>query len=126
MLRKRGLDREMTQFEIATLEGFDIILAPNATLVPSVNGLVYGVLAHLTQAELDMLYSQDWLSDYKPRKVALRDKAGREAEAICYIAPPRLGVSPRPDYVAQLVETAASYGFPSWYLERLRKAGIQA
>ncbi len=123
VLRDRGLTREVPPLKVALLEGFDIILSPSATVIPSTKDIVYGVLAELTNEELDLLYSQDWLTDYKPRPVIVRGKDGREVAALCYVAPPRPNTSPKPDYVTLLIETATAYGFPSWYIERLRNAG---
>lgn len=122
-LRDGGLTREILPLEVATLEGFDLALSPSATLVPSTKGIVYGVIAELTQAELDLLYAPDWLKDYKPRSVIVtRDNHG-EVAAVCYIASPRLNAPTKPEYVARLIDTAKNHGFPSWYIERLRKAG---
>ena len=122
ILRDSGLTREIAPLEVATLEGFDIALSPSATLVPSTKGLVYGVLAELTQEELGVLYSPDWLKDYKARSVKVKRGNGQEVFATSYIAPPHPNIPSKPDYVALLIEVATSYGFPSWYLERLRKA----
>ncbi|QQG48691.1 MAG: gamma-glutamylcyclotransferase [archaeon] len=124
VLRDQGLSREVGAMEVATLEGFDVVLSPNATLVPSTKGVVYGVLAELTVDEIDLLYSRGWLSDYKPISINAKKKDGQEVTASCYVAPLRQNASPKPDYVSLLVETAKSYCFPSWYVERLRKAGL--
>ncbi len=123
VLRDRGLTRELAPVEVATLEGVDIAFSPSATLVPSTKGVVYGVLAELTQEELSLLYSPDWLRDYKARVVIVKRRNGQEVAATCYIAPPRPNTPSKPDYVARVIETAMAYGFPSWYVERLRKAG---
>ena len=123
VLRDNGLTREIQPLEVATLEGFDITLSPSATLVPSTKGIVYGVIAELTQAELDLLYSPDWLKDYKPRSVIVNRGNRQEVAAACYVAPPRLNVPSKPDYVTRLIDTAKAYGFPSWYVERVRRAG---
>lgn len=123
VLHDNGLTREIEPLEVATLEGFDIALSPSATLVPSTKGVVYGVIAELTQEELDLLYAPDWLKDYKPRSVKVKRSNRQEVAATCYIAPPRLNAPSKPDYVALLIDTTRAYGFPSWYVERVRKAG---
>lgn len=123
VLRDGGLTREIAPLEVATLEGFDIALSPSATLVPSAKGVVYGVLAELTKEELDVLYSPDWLKNYKATSVKVKRRNGQEVVASCYIAPSHPNSPSKPDYVARLIETAKEYGFPSWYVERLRKAG---
>jgi cation transport regulator ChaC len=123
VLRDTGLTREIQPLEVATLEGFDIVLSPSATLVPSTKGVVYGVIADLTQVELNLLYARDWLKDYKPRSVTVKTSSQQEVAATCYIAPPNPNVPSKPDYVARLIDIAKAYGFPSWYVERVRNAG---
>ncbi len=123
VLRNHGLTREIAPLEVATLEGFDIALSPSATLVPSTKDMVYGVIAELTQEELDLLYTRDWLKDYRARPIIVKRRNGQEVAATCYIAPPHPNSPTKPDYVAQLIETSTAYSFPSWYVERLRKAG---
>ncbi len=123
VLRDSGLTREIAPMDVATLEGFDITISPGATLAPSTKGVVYGVIAELTREELGVLYSPDWLKDYKAIPVIVKKRNRQEVAAICYIAPPRPNIPSKPDYVALLIETAMVYGFPSWYVERLRKAG---
>ncbi len=123
VLRDHGLTREIQPLEVAALEGFDIALSPSATVVPSKKNVVYGVLAELTNEEVELLYSQDWLKDYKPRPVIVKKRNRQEVAATCYIAPPHPNTPTKPNYVALLIETAMAYGFPSRYVERLRKAG---
>ena len=124
VLRDSGLTREIQPLEVATLEGFDIALSPSATLVPSTKGVVYGVIADLTQVELNLLYAPDWLKDYKPRSVKVKTSSQREVTATCFIAPPNPNAPPKSDYVARLIDIAKGYGFPSWYVERVRNAGV--
>ena len=123
VLRDSGLTREIQRPEVATLEGFDIALSPSATLVPSTKGVVYGVIAELTQRELDLLYTRDWLKDYKPRSITVKKGNQQEVAATCYIAPPHPNAPSKPDYVARLIDIAKAHGFPSWYVERVRNAG---
>lgn len=118
-----GLTREIQPPEVVTLPGFDIALSPTATLTPSTTGVVYGVIAELTQAEIDLLYAPDWLKDYKPRSIVVRRNNQQEVNAMCYIAPLRLNALPKPDYVSRLIDIATAYAFPLSYIERLRKAG---
>ncbi len=88
------------------------------------NGVVYGVLAELTPDEVNLLYSQERLNDYKPRSVFVKKKDGKEVAASCYTAPLRKNALPKPEYVNLLIEVAKSHGFPPWYIERLRKVGL--
>jgi hypothetical protein len=124
VLSDSGLTREIAPMEVAMLEGFDIAFSPNATIVPSTESAVYGVLAELTGEELKALYSPDWLKEYKATPVMVKKKDRKEVPATCYIAPLHPNRLPKTDYVARVIETAISHGFPSWYIERMRKAGL--
>ena len=123
VLRDSGLTREIQPLEVATLDGFDIALSPSATLVPSMKGVVYGVIADLTQVELNLLYARDWLKDYKPRSVTVKASSQREVAATCFIAHLNPNAPPKSEYVARLIDISNGYGFPSWYVERVRNAG---
>ena|SRR2546425_7387636 len=123
VLRDNGLTHEIAPMEVAMLEGFDIAFSPSATIVPSANGVVYGVIAELTREELNVLYSPDWLKDYKATPVTVKRKNGQGVAATCYIAPSHPNMPPKPEYVARVIETAVAHGFPSSYVEQMRKAG---
>src|SRR5689334_24724759 len=99
VLRDSGLTREIQPLQVATLEGFDIAVSPSATLVPSTKGVVYGVIADLTQVELNLLYAPDWLKDYKPRSVTVKTSTQQEEAATCFIAPPNPNAPSKPEYV---------------------------
>lgn len=126
VLRDSGLTREIRPLEVAWDEGFDITFSPSATLVPSTKDIVYGVVAELTQEELDILYAPEWLKDYKSRFIMVKTCDRRELTAMCYIASPLVNAPPKSDYVARLIDTARTLGFPSWYIERLNSAGRRA
>ncbi|HEV2370576.1 MAG TPA: gamma-glutamylcyclotransferase family protein [Streptosporangiaceae bacterium] len=111
------------EWEVARLAGFDIVIAPRANLVRSDAGTVYGIVATATHAELTQLYAhaQDVLGEqYLPEAVLAETLDGKWRPALCYISPDMAPRPPDPDYVERIVTPAASYGFPQWYLDRLR------
>jgi hypothetical protein len=108
--------------EVAKLAGFEIRIAPLANLVQSDRGIVYGVLATGTHAELGRLYAhaEDVLGGvYRPRAVLAERLDGSYRPALCYIASEMPDVQPDPNYVQRIVDPARRLGFPAWYIERL-------
>jgi hypothetical protein len=106
----------------ARLDGWDIRIAPRATLVPSDRACVYGILAGVTHAELATLYEKDWFGFgvYLPEAVLVDEGGGRFVAALCYVAREMAAGTPTPEYLDKLVVTATEFEFPSWYLERIR------
>lgn len=105
--------------EVARLHGYDISIAPLATLVPADGRTVYGILALATHAELGRLYTQEWVGDYLPHPVAVERLDGSLRPALCYIKPRQAPHPPANDYLDRIVGPARELGFPDWYLERL-------
>ena len=110
------------RFEVATLGGFDISIKPIANLVRSEGRSVYGIVAAVTQPELDRLYThaKDVLGAiYLPQPVVVDTRDGKRREALCYIAP---SMEPRQadnDYIDRITGPAREYAFPTWYIGRL-------
>jgi hypothetical protein len=110
------------QWEVAKLNGFDIVIQPRANLIRSDRQCVYGILATATHAELDRLYAhaKGVLGEtYLPEAVLAETLSGTCRPALCYIAP---SMEERPaanDYVERIVKPAKEFHFPEWYIERL-------
>lgn len=106
----------------ARLDGWDVRIAPRATLVPSDRACVYGILAGVTHTELAVLYEKDWFGfgTYLPEAVLVDEGGGRFAPALCYVAWQMAPGNPTSDYLDTLVATATEFDFPSWYIERIR------
>ncbi len=114
------------QWQVATLAGFDISIRPRANLIPSDQRHVYGILTTATHSELQRLYAhaKDVLGEtYLPQAVLAEGRDGNWRPALCYIAP---NMEQRPatrDYVDRIVAPANEFGFPRWYIERLKASG---
>lgn len=105
--------------EVARLSGYDISIAPLATLVRSDRASVYGILCDAPRDALQRLYGEAWVATYRPEAVMVETRPGRMALALCWIAPP---FSPEPaagDYLDRIIGPARGFGFPDWYIERL-------
>jgi hypothetical protein len=120
----REVDLVPERFEVARLDGYDIRIAPRASLVPSTETCVYGVLAEATHAQLARLYAhaKDVLGEtYLPHPVLAQTRAGAWLPALCYIAPSMVPRPPDPAYVDRIVQPARELGFPDWYVSRLQR-----
>jgi hypothetical protein len=120
VLAEVGLEPE--SFEVASLPGFDLRIAPRANLVRAPGQLVLGVLASATHAELDRLYAhaRDVLGEvYLPEAVLVHTRSGAWRPALCYVAPRMLERPADPAYVDRILEAARDLGFPPWYVARI-------
>ena len=88
-------DVRPTESQMARLDGWDIKIAPRATLVPSEEKSVFGVLAQLSHADLEKLYTKDWFGfgTYLPEAVLVETIDQTWLPALCYLAP---AMAPRP------------------------------
>ena len=119
----KEVDYVPAQYEVARLPGFDIIIRPLANLVRSDEHTVYGILATGTHAELERLYdhAENVLGGkYLPEAVLVQTLGGRWMPALTYIAPVLSGKPAAADYVERIAKPAEAYGFPSWYVERIK------
>lgn len=103
----------------ALTESYALRIGQRATLVPESGARAYGMLYALTQAELDRLYAQPGLEDYRAQPIAVRGYDGSTRTAMCYLA-----AAPRPgdasaDYAARLREVLNRLGFPPEYASGL-------
>jgi hypothetical protein len=105
--------------EIARLAGYDICIAPLATLVRSDRHSVYGLLCTAQHEALQHLYGQEWVAAYRPEAVIVETRQGRMTLALCWIAPPFMPAPATDDYIDRITGPARDFGFPAWYIERL-------
>jgi hypothetical protein len=107
-----------TARQMARLDGWELNIAPRATLVPAQGRRVYGVLAQLTHADIDKLYTKDWFGfgTYLPEAVLVTNSVGRHVPAMCYIAWSPEGGRPTQEYVDKMVSVAREFAFPEDYI----------
>ncbi len=106
-------------YRVARLLGWDIRIAPLATLEPKDTAAVYGIVVDCTHAELERLYAQDWVGAYLPEAV-LVDTDGAFLPALTYIKWDYEPGPAAPDYVERIAEPAEKLDFPGWYLDHIR------
>lgn len=120
----READITPHDWEVATLSGFDLRIAPRANLIRTVDSVVYGILATATQAELDRLYTNHAKGvlgeTYLPEATVAVNSKARSKPALTYIAPT---MDERPadlDYAGRIAKPAAELGFPEECVARIR------
>jgi len=121
VLGEVGISPEPGAIETGSLTGFDIVADPLASLVPSDDSVVWGILVRVGHTKLDELYGQPWVGSYLPEAVLVRRRGGAFVPAMTYISP----VSGKPaaagDYIGRIVDGAKQAGFPAWYIARLEQ-----
>ncbi|TNE60941.1 MAG: gamma-glutamylcyclotransferase [Alphaproteobacteria bacterium] len=121
VLEAAGLKRR--PFAPASIQGFELSIQPFANLVESGDGVVYGILANLTHAELDLLYGPDAERlaghSYLPEAVLVHTRGGKIVPATVYICHDMERALSTQDYVDGMLKTARDYGFPRWYQENI-------
>ncbi len=104
---------------VASLDGYDIVLAPYATLVQRTGSAVYGLLVTAPAADVEHLYADQWLAAYAPFTVSVRSAEGVAVDALCYIAPASETSAADRAYLQRIVDAARGHGFPAAYLAHL-------
>lgn len=118
LLRQQGLVPENPR--VAYLDGYDLDIGDRATLVLNVQERVYGMVAGLTHKEIDSLYSEPGVLDYRPEAVLVNSGDGRQVPALCYNLPQVSGSSRNTGYALRLFEVARALSLPEEYLNKLR------
>ena len=106
-------------YRVARLLGWDIKIAPLATLEPKDSACVYGIAVECTHEELERLYAQEWVGAYLPEAVLIEiDRA--VLPALTYIKWDYEPGSAAPDYVVRIAGPAEKLDFPGWYVDHIR------
>jgi hypothetical protein len=120
VLAKAGV--RPTETQRGRLDGWDINIAPRATLIPAEGESVFGILAKLTHADLEKLYTKDWFGfgTYLPEAVLIADSLERLVPALSYVAWEMEGGSPGDEYIQKVLTVAQQFKFPDWYVTRIK------
>jgi hypothetical protein len=112
-----------TDAQRGKLDGWDIVIEPRATLKPSDECCVYGMLAKVSHADLDKLYAKDWFGfgAYLPEAVDIAIAKGKFVPAMCYVAwEMKRGEATR-EYIEKIIEIAEKFEFPRWYINKVKE-----
>lgn len=119
VLQERGA--APLQLRPAQVKGVELRIGKRATLVTSNAGHVHGMVASLSHAEVDRLYAEPGLSDYRAEAVIAEVAGGAKVPALCYnlVEPPSVE-DHNPEYAARLRALAQRLGFPADYVASIR------
>ena len=118
LLREKGITPGNQR--VASVENFCLVIGARATLVPCPSRTVHGVIFSLTHNEVDALYSESPVREYRPEAVsALSD--GKIVPALCFNLPePPATEARNPEYVSRLRELAQRIGLPTDYVASIK------
>ncbi len=119
LLRAKGLSPGKP--ELAYVDGLELRIGRRAALAPSPAARVHGVVMSLTAEELDRLYADPGVREYRPQPVLACLAGGGKVAALCYnLAEPPPPSERNAEYVEKLRSTAAKVGLPADYVASLR------
>ena len=119
LLRAKGL--APGEPELATVNGFALRIGRRAALVPEPSARVHGVVMSLTPEELEQLYADPAVAEYKPKAVLAHLAGGGFVAALCYnLADPPPPDEANAEYAEKLRRTAAKVGLPADYVASLK------
>jgi hypothetical protein len=119
LLRSKGVTP--ANLRPAAVAGFELRIGDRATLIPAHSGLVYGLVASLSHAELERLYSEPSVSAYRPEAVLAELSTGEVLAALCFNLPEPPSAGERNvDYALKLRSLAERLNFPADYVASIR------
>ena len=110
LLQQRGLHPRHPQ--VASLDGYDIVIGDRATLIPRAEARIYGIITGLTFADIDALYAEPSVRDYRPEAVLVTREDGRQVPALCYTLPSVADAPRNTTYAVQLLALAKTLALP--------------
>lgn len=90
LLRAKGIDPG--ELRRASLKGFELRIGQRATLMANPATTVHGLLGSLSQEDLDRLYSEPSVREYRPQSIEIQ-AGDRPVRAQCYITTMSGGLS---------------------------------
>jgi hypothetical protein len=119
LLRSRGV--RPANLRPASVSGFQLRVGKRAALVPSPTHRVYGLLASLSHAELERLYSEPSVQAYRPEAVLTQLSNGEVLAALCFNLPePPSSEERNVEYAAKLRALAERLNFPAEYVASIQ------
>lgn len=104
------------------VDGYGLCIGERATLVPRPGSRAYGVMMEIAPDEVQELYAENSVADYRPESVVVNLMDGARAEATCFNLPGDRITGANKEYAASLLEVATRLDFPDSYLEQIRRA----
>lgn len=112
---------QATDVRLAAVPGFVLRIGARAALVPDPAGTVHGVVMKLSHRDLEGLYSEPSLADYRPEPVLATLDSGATVAALCFNLPEAPSPEARnAEYAAKLRALAQRVGLPGAYVASIR------
>ena len=119
LLRSKGVTA--ANLRPASVSDFQLRIGDRATLAPSPASRVYGLIASLSHAELERLYSDPAVSAYRPEAVLAALSTGEILAALCFNLPEPPSAGERNvDYASKLRSLAERLNFPADYVASIQ------
>ena len=118
-LRANGLHPHNTRQ--ACVPGMALRIGRRATLVPDPARCVYGFVIGLSHKEVDRLYAEPSVAEYRPEAVIAQLADRPCIPALCFNLPPLdETVEANPEYAEKLRAVAGRLGLPAHYTASIR------
>lgn len=117
ILRLKGV--EPSDVRRASVNGYTLNIGERASLSQQKNSRVHGVVMTLAERDLQTLYSEKGLADYRPETVTAELDDGSSISALCYNLPQVPVGKPNPEYVEKLRQLSRQLQLPSEYVNRI-------
>jgi hypothetical protein len=119
LLRSKGI--LAPNLREAFVSGYQLRIGRRAALVPTPAGRVFGLVASLSHAELELLYSDPGVQAYRPEAVLVQLATGGSLAALCYnLAEPPPAAERNPEYASRLRALAERLNFPAEYVSSIQ------
>lgn len=113
----------MTPRSVATghVENVELRIGDRATLVPSPGRRVFGIMMDVAEDDVERLYAEDSVADYRPEAVNVELADGSMVEATCYNLPAHAIEGTNKDYARALCELAERLALDKSYVGEIRR-----
>lgn len=119
LLRAKGIT--VSSVRPASAQGFRLCIGNRATLVPEKLSRVFGMVAALSHADVERLYSEPSVQAYQPEALLTQLESGETIAALCFnLIDPPAPDERNPDYAAELRALAERLKFPPDYVASIQ------
>ena len=105
--------------EVAYAQDYCLKIGMRATLIPNCGRKAYGVIMTLSSAELEKLYSEPSLRDYKPMPIEVVDASGNPRSISSYLLVEDELSDCNTEYARALLDIARKLALPQSYLQEI-------
>jgi hypothetical protein len=119
LLRARGIPSP--NLRVASVSGFQLRIGNRATMLPAPDERVFGVVASLSHAELEKLYTEPSVKAYQPEAVLAYLLNGESLAVLCFnLVELPTADEHNPEYAAELRALAIQLQLPPDYVSSIQ------